>query len=96
MSTLAGFFRETCRRYFDTVGGMGGWLAVGSILGYLAGPEFFEHHGCLPSNFIPGEMGSGKTVFTNWGMGFPGYLPTKGMGLGKGSARDAGRPVPAT
>jgi hypothetical protein len=85
MPVLSGFFRETCRRFFDTAGGLGGLMAVGSLLGYAAGPEFFEFYGCLPSIFIPGQMGSGKTFFTNWGMGLQGYAPTKGLGLGKGS-----------
>jgi hypothetical protein len=85
MPVLSGFFRETCRRFFDTAGGLGGLMAVGSLLGYAAGPEFFNFYGCLPSIFIPGQMGSGKTFFTNWGMGLQGYAPTKGLGLGKGS-----------
>ena len=85
MPVLSGFFRETCRKFHDTAGGMGGWLAVGSMFGYAAGPEFFEFNGCLPSIFIPGQMGSGKTFFTNWLMGIQGYQPTKGLGLGKGS-----------
>ena len=85
LPVLSGFFREMCRRFHDTAGGPGGFLAVGSVLGYAAGPEFFEHYGCLPSIFTPGQMGSGKTFFCNWLMGIPGYQPTKGMGLGKGS-----------
>jgi hypothetical protein len=85
MPTLSGFFREMCHRFFDTAGGMGGWMAIGSMLGYAAGPEFFEFYGCLPAIFIPGQMGSGKTFFTNWLMGMQGYGPTKGLGLGKGS-----------
>lgn len=88
MPVLSGFFREMCRRFHDTAGGMGGWMAVGSMLGYAVGPEFFKHYGCLPSIFIPGQMGSGKTVFTNWLMGIQGYQPVegcKGLGLGKGS-----------
>lgn len=82
---LGGFFREVCRRFYDTAGGPGGLMAVASVLGYAVGPEFFEQLGCLPSTFIPGEMGSGKTFFSNWLMGFQGYAPTKGLGLGKGS-----------
>ena len=82
---LAGFFRETGRRFNDTVGDLGGWLALGSMLGYAAGPEYFEQWQNFPSIFIPGQMGSGKTSFTNWLMGIPGYEPTKGLTLSKGS-----------
>jgi hypothetical protein len=82
---LSAFFQETCRRFHDTVGDMGGWLAVGTMLGYAAGPEFFEQQGKMPSIFMPGEMGSGKTVFANWLMGFHGFENTKGLGLGQGS-----------
>jgi hypothetical protein len=85
LPVLAGFFRETCRRFNDTVGDMGGWLAVGSVLGYAIGPEFFGLWRCFPSIFIPGQMGSGKTSFTNWLMGIPGFEPTNGLTLSKGS-----------
>ena len=88
MPVLSGFFREACRRFFDTAGGLGGFLAVGSMLGYAAGPEFFQRYSCLPAIFIPGQMGSGKTFFCNWLMGIQGYQPEegcKGLGLGKGS-----------
>jgi hypothetical protein len=82
---LAGFFRETCRRFYETAGGYGGWMSVGAVLGYIAGPEFFDRYKALPSIFMPGEMGSGKTEYANWLMGIPGYsYEVKGMGLGKG------------
>lgn len=79
---LSGFFRDTCRRFADTAGGMGGWMAVGAMLGCAAGPEFFEHYGCLPGLFLPGQMGSGKTLVANWLIGLQGYLGNvKGLGL---------------
>lgn len=85
LPVLSGFFRETCRRFYDTVGSLGGWMSIGSALGYAAGPEFFDYYGCLPAIFLPGQMGSGKTFYTNWLMGFQGYAMAKGLGLGKGS-----------
>jgi hypothetical protein len=85
-SVMGWYFREVCKRFYDTAGGMGGYMCVANMLGYAAGPEFFDRNGCLPSAFVPGQMGSGKTVFCNWLMGLQGYdQTTKGLGLGKGS-----------
>ena len=93
---LSGFFRETWRRFADTAGGMGGWMAVGAMLGYAAGPEFFEHYGCLPGLFLPGQMGSGKTLVANWLMGLQG-LPEQRERSGPGlAAHDGGGHVFAT
>lgn len=85
MPVLSGFFREVCRRFNETTGGPGGWMTVGAMLGYAAGPEFFDFNRALPSIFLPGQMGSGKSVYANWAMGIQGYQPTQGLGLGKGS-----------
>ena len=78
---LGAFFRETCRRFFDTAGGMSGWLAVGAVLGYAAAPEIYAKQKNFPSVWISGQMGSGKSTFCSWLAALQGLALPMGMGL---------------
>jgi hypothetical protein len=80
--TITGeFFREVCRRFFDTAGGHEGWLAVGAVLGYAAAPEIFQRRKMFPGLWTSGQMGSGKTTFVSWLMSIPGFSVESGLGL---------------
>jgi hypothetical protein len=80
--TITGeFFREVCRRFFDTAGGYEGWLAVGAVLGYAAAPEIFQRRKMFPGLWTSGQMGSGKTTFVSWLMSIPGFSVESGLGL---------------
>jgi len=78
---IGGFFREVCRRFYDTAGGHEGWLAVASILGYAAAPELFAKQNNFPSCWTSGQMGSGKSTFVSWLMSLCGFHVASGMGL---------------
>ena len=78
---LGAFFRETCRRFYDTAGGMSGWLAVGAMLGYAAAPEIYAKQKNFPSVWISGQMGSGKSTFCSWLAALQGLALPMGMGL---------------
>jgi hypothetical protein len=80
--TITGeFFREVCRRFFDTAGGYEGWLAVGAVLGYAAAPEIFQQRKMFPGLWVSGQMGSGKTTFVSWLMSIAGFSVESGLGL---------------
>jgi hypothetical protein len=75
------FFREVCRRFFDSAGGYEGWLAVGAVLGYAAAPEIFQRRKMFPGLWTSGQMGGGKTTFMSWLMSIPGFQVESGLGL---------------
>jgi hypothetical protein len=78
---LGAFFREVCRRFYDTAGGMEGWLAVGAMLGYAAAPEIYAKEKNFPGLWVSGQMGSGKSTFVSWLMELQGFSLPMGMGL---------------
>jgi len=78
---LGGFFRETCRRFYETIGGLDSWMAMGVMLQYPAAPEIFAIRKHLPGLFMPGEMGSGKTTVASWLISLCGYMIDQGLGL---------------
>jgi hypothetical protein len=84
------FFVEAGQKFFDTLGGYEGWLAMGAIFAYAAAPELFGENGFFPGLFVHGQMGSGKTNFTEWLMAMVGFGKRENVGLGigllKGSA----------
>ena len=75
------FFSETCRAFFDTVGGYDGWLAMGMVLAYAAGPEIFAKYGFFPGLWVHGQAGSGKTITVEWAMYLQGFAVSAGIGL---------------
>ena len=78
---LGAFYREMCRRFCDTAGGMEGWLSVGAMLGYAAAPEIYAKQKNFPSMWVSGQMGSGKSSFVAWLMAIQGFTGAMGMGL---------------
>ena len=78
---LGAFFRETCRRFYDTAGGMEAYLAIGAAMGYAAAPEIYAKQKNFPSAWISGQMGSGKSTFCSWLMALHGLMVPMGMGL---------------
>lgn len=78
---LTGFFREVCRRFYDTAGGYEGWMTVGALLAYAAAPEIFHERKLFPSLWAHGQMGSGKTLYSSWAMSFAGFRVNSGLGL---------------
>jgi hypothetical protein len=78
---MGAFFREVCRRFYDTAGGMEGYLAIGGVLGYAAAPEIYAKQQNFPSVWVSGQMGSGKSTFCSWLSSLQGLLVPMGMGL---------------
>ena len=75
------FFRETCRRFYETAGSYEGWLAIGAILAYPAAPEIFHRWKMFPGLWTSGQMGGGKTTFDSWLMTFVGLMVDSGLGV---------------
>ena len=78
---MGAFFREVCRRFYDTAGGMEGYLAVGGVMGYAAAPEIYAKQKNFPSEWVSGQMGSGKSTFCSWLSSLQGLVVPSGMGL---------------
>jgi len=78
---LREFFVHVCTAFKDSVGGYEGWLAMGMILAYAAGPEIFAKYGLFPGLWVHGQASSGKTMFTEWLLHLQGFLMSAGMGL---------------
>ncbi len=84
---LAEFYREVSAKLFDTFGGYEGWLAMGAMFAFAAGPEIFGRHGFFPGLFGHGQMGSGKTKSMELLMHLWGFERQSGIALlGKGTA----------
>ena len=78
---MGAFFREVCRRFYDTAGGMEGYLAVGAVLGYAAAPEIYAKQKNFPTVWVSGQMGGGKSTFCSWLSALHGLTVAAGMGL---------------
>jgi hypothetical protein len=86
MQLLREFFREVCGNFYATLGSYEGFLLIGSMLSYAVAPEIFSRRREFPGLFTHGQMSSGKTVATEWGIRFWGYEKADGIGLLKGTA----------
>ena len=78
---LREFFIEVCQAFYDTVGGYEGWLAMGMVFAYAAGPEIFAKYGLFPGLWVHGQAGGGKTMLTEWTMHLQAFLMSAGIGL---------------
>ena len=91
---VGAFFREVCRRFNDTAGGLEGMLAVGAVMGYAAAPEIYAKQKNFPSVWVSGQMGSGKSTFVSWLMSIQGFSVPMGMGLISKNVTAVGIAVP--
>lgn len=80
------FFRETCRRIENAVGDVDGWLALGSMLAFIASPEIYARYSCFPGLWVHGIAGSGKSTLAAWLIRFWGINMEKGISLKNSSA----------
>ena len=78
---LRAFFRETCLKFRETVGGWEGALAMGAIFAYAAAPEIFRDFGMFPGLWVHGQAESGKTKFTSWLASLQGFFRQSGISV---------------
>jgi hypothetical protein len=74
-------FQNISQKLFDTIGGYGGYLALGSMLAYGAGPEIYKKFNAFPGLWIYGEPYQGKTSVSRWLMRIWGLMIDAGMQL---------------
>jgi hypothetical protein len=74
-------FREASQNLFDTVGGFDGYLALGAVLAYAAGPEIYENFSGFPGLWLHGETQQGKSSVARWLMRVWGYTIPQGLAL---------------
>lgn len=87
---LAAFFREACKRFYETLASFEGYFLLGAQLAYAAGPELFADHRFRSGLFIHGQRGSGKSSGVGWSMNVYGYNLTSGIALTKKSSTAVG------
>lgn len=75
------FFREVCERFFETVGGLEGFMAVGALMAYAAAPELYRARNLFPGLWAHGQMGSGKTSLCSWLVALHGFNLQAGLSL---------------
>lgn len=75
------FFRELCGQSFKTLGSYEGWLALGSMFGYAAGPEIYREYNFCGGLWVHGLMESGKSLLVSWLMRIWGFEVQAGIGL---------------
>lgn len=74
-------FVEVCQRMLETIGDYGGWLALGAILIYGAGPELYDLHTAFPGLWLHGEPGQGKSSVARWLLRLWGFSKETGLPL---------------
>ncbi|MBI2950360.1 MAG: hypothetical protein HYY23_22255 [Verrucomicrobia bacterium] len=78
---IRGLFQELSFAMKQTLGGFEGFLALGAVIGFAAGPEFMEREGWFPGLWVPGARGSGKSTFAGWLMALWGFAREGGVNL---------------
>lgn len=74
-------FIEMARKMFETIGGYGGWLVIGQVLAFGAGPEIYENFNGFPGLWLHGETQQGKTSVALWLMRVWGFSIKSGVAL---------------
>lgn len=74
-------FQNISHKLFDTIGGYGGYIALGSTLAYGAGPEIYKEFNAFPGLWIHGEPYQGKTSVARWLVRVWGWMIHAGMQL---------------
>jgi hypothetical protein len=77
---MVGFWREICRRLYETIGGFDSYLGLGWMLSFAAAPEIFRAFRLFPGCWVHGQMGSGKTSVVEWLMAIWGFVVQAGTG----------------
>lgn len=78
---LAEWFTDVARKCYETVGDFGGFMGLGMMLAYAAGPEVFREWSCFPGLWLHGEQGQGKSSFARWLIRIWGFDRDKGLPL---------------
>jgi hypothetical protein len=74
-------FAEISRNLFDTIGNYGGYLALGAVLLYAAGQEFYEEYAGFPGLWLHGESQQGKSSVARWLIRLYGFSNKAGIPL---------------
>jgi hypothetical protein len=68
-------------KLYDTIGGYGGYLALGAMLAYGAGPEIYKLYNAFPGLWLHGEPSQGKSSVARWLTRLWGWRLDAGMQL---------------
>jgi hypothetical protein len=74
-------FGEVSNRMFETIGNYAGWLLLGTMSSFAAGPEIFQAFAGFPGLWIHGEPRQGKTSVSRWMMRIWGLNVATGIAL---------------
>lgn len=72
---------ELMAALFNAAGGAEAWLAMGSVLAFAIGPEFFRKNQWFPGLWITGQRGSGKTTLARILISLWGFICDAGIPL---------------
>jgi hypothetical protein len=78
---LRDIFRQMAKDMHDALGGYEAWLAMGAVLAQGAAKAIFERYTALPTLWVCGEQGHGKSSFVRWLMRIWGYSVKAGVQL---------------
>lgn len=90
MGELSAFFREACKRYYETLNGYEGMMIIGSMLSFFVGPEIFAEYRFFSGLWVHGQRGSGKTSGVSWAMNIHGFNVTAGIALAQKTSTAVG------
>jgi hypothetical protein len=74
-------FLDLAGKMFETIGGGGGYLALGAVLAFGAGPEIFRKYNAFPGLWLHGESNQGKSSVARWLMRLWGFRVDQGVPL---------------
>lgn len=80
-SEIGELFRNMAAAMKDTLGGCSGYLALGAVLAYGAGPEIYSEFNGFPGLWVHGEQSQGKSSVVKWLMRIWGFAIDGGMPL---------------
>lgn len=80
-AAVATLFTDASAAMNQTLGGSIGFLTLGAILSYGAGPEIYDAHNGFPGLWLHGETSQGKSSVARWLMRLWGFKVDGGMPL---------------
>jgi len=78
---LRTLFQEVSQRLYDTIGGYAGYLALGAMLAFGAGPELYARYTAFPGLWLHGETNQGKSSVSKWLLRLWGFKKEEGVSL---------------
>jgi len=78
---LRELFQQVSLRMYDTIGGYAGYLALGAMLAFGAGPELYQRYTAFPGLWLHGESNQGKSSVAKWLLRLWGFKKEEGVSL---------------